>query len=136
MTLGRTRAAGGRYTSPESSSSPASIHSKYRAGRISVRIVLVTTHLRSVLSRTLVSSCDTFFRTSAHGRACTWRQSPVVRGGAVALIGTGLQWEWGKLWALLHDSTAARVGALFQLLVQDTTAQDFGLPSSAIRLRM
>ena len=38
--------------------------------------------------------------------------------------------------ALLHDSTAARVGALFQLLVQDTTAQDFGLPSSAIRLRM
>ena len=27
--------------------------------------------------------------------------------------------------ALLHDSTAARVGALFQLLVQDTTAQDF-----------
>ena len=37
---------------------------------------------------------------------------------------------------LLHDSTAARVGALFQLLVQDTTAQDFGLPSSAIRLRM
>ena len=81
MTLGRTRAAGGRYASPESSSSPASIHSKYRAGRISVRIVLVTTHLRSVLSRTLVSSCDTFFRTSAHGRACTWRQSPVVRGG-------------------------------------------------------
>ena len=38
--------------------------------------------------------------------------------------------------ALLHDSTAARVGALFQLLVQGTTAQDFGLPSSAIRLRM
>ena len=38
--------------------------------------------------------------------------------------------------ALLHDSTAARVGALFQLLVQDTTAQDFGLPSSAIRLKM
>ena len=38
--------------------------------------------------------------------------------------------------ALLHDSTAARVVALFQLLVQDTTAQDFGLPSSAIRLRM
>ena len=38
--------------------------------------------------------------------------------------------------ALLHDSTAARVGALFQLLVQDTTAQGFGLPSSAIRLRM
>ena len=38
--------------------------------------------------------------------------------------------------ALLHDSTAARVGALFQLFVQDTTAQDFGLPSSAIRLRM
>ena len=38
--------------------------------------------------------------------------------------------------ALLHDSTAARVGAFFQLLVQDTTAQDFGLPSSAIRLRM
>ena len=38
--------------------------------------------------------------------------------------------------ALLHDSTAARVGVLFQLLVQDTTAQDFGLPSSAIRLRM
>ena len=38
--------------------------------------------------------------------------------------------------ALLHDSTAARVGALLQLLVQDTTAQDFGLPSSAIRLRM
>ena len=42
---------------------------------------------------------------------------------------------WGDM-ALLHDSTAARVGALFQLLVQDTTAQDFGLPSSAIRLRM
>ena len=38
--------------------------------------------------------------------------------------------------ALLHDSTAARVGALLQLLVQDTTAQDFGLPNSAIRLRM
>ena len=38
--------------------------------------------------------------------------------------------------ALLHDSIAARVEALFQLLVQDTTAQDFGLPSSAIRLRM
>ena len=33
--------------------------------------------------------------------------------------------------ALLHDSTAARVGALFQLLVQDTTAQDFGLPRGA-----
>ena len=53
-------------------------------------------------------------------------------------------WCWYRLgglgftqtWALLHDSTAARVGALFQLLVQDTTAQDFGLPSSAIRLRM
>ena len=54
--------------------------------------------------------------------------------------------EFAQLWksnredtligALLHDSTAARVGALFQLLVQDTTAQDFGLPSSAIRLRM
>ena len=43
---------------------------------------------------------------------------------------------WGIAEALLHDSTAARVGALFQLLVQDTTAQDFGLPSSAIRLRM
>ena len=43
--------------------------------------------------------------------------------------------DTGKV-ALLHDSTAARVGALFQLLVQDTTAQDFGLPSSAIRLRM
>ena len=44
---------------------------------------------------------------------------------------------WFSLFrALLHDSTAARVGALFQLLVQDTTAQDFGLPSSAIRLRM
>ena len=42
----------------------------------------------------------------------------------------------GKYAALLHDSTAARVGAFFQLLVQDTTAQDFGLPSSAIRLRM
>ena len=41
-----------------------------------------------------------------------------------------------RVMALLHDSTAARVGALFQLLVQDTTAQDFGLPSSAIRLRM
>ena len=41
-----------------------------------------------------------------------------------------------RIAALLHDSTAARVGALFQLLVQDTTAQDFGLPSSAIRLRM
>ena len=44
-------------------------------------------------------------------------------------------WLWRGV-ALLHDSTAARVGALFQLLVQDTTAQDFGLPSSAIRLRM
>ena len=44
------------------------------------------------------------------------------------------RYAWKK--ALLHDSTAARVGALFQLLVQDTTAQDFGLPSSAIRLRM
>ena len=43
---------------------------------------------------------------------------------------------YAKWMALLHDSTAARVGALFQLLVQDTTAQDFGLPSSAIRLRM
>ena len=47
--------------------------------------------------------------------------------GATLLCGNG---------ALLHDSTAARVGALFQLLVQDTTAQDCGLPSSAIRLRM
>ena len=53
-----------------------------------------------------------------------------------------LRWRWGPMKesrctaALLHDSTAARVGALFQLLVQDTTAQDFGLPSSAIRLRM
>ena len=45
-------------------------------------------------------------------------------------------WHWPHARALLHDSTAARVGALFQLLVQDTTAQDFGLPSSAIRLRM
>ena len=44
--------------------------------------------------------------------------------------------DHGQVSALLHDSTAARVGALFQLLVQDTTAQDFGLPSSAIRLRM
>ena len=44
--------------------------------------------------------------------------------------------KFRPLGALLHDSTAARVGALFQLLVQDTTAQDFGLPSSAIRLRM
>ena len=44
--------------------------------------------------------------------------------------------DYAKREALLHDSTAARVGALFQLLVQDTTAQDFGLPSSAIRLRM
>ncbi len=44
--------------------------------------------------------------------------------------------KWYRKAALLHDSTAARVGALFQLLVQDTTAQDFGLPSSAIRLRM
>ena len=44
--------------------------------------------------------------------------------------------RFGRIVALLHDSTAARVGALFQLLVQDTTAQDFGLPSSAIRLRM
>ena len=42
----------------------------------------------------------------------------------------------GFMGALLHDSTAARVGALFQLLVQGTTAQDFGLPNSAIRLRM
>ena len=46
------------------------------------------------------------------------------------------QLDLSLLEALLHDSTAARVGALFQLLVQDTTAQDFGLPSSAIRLRM
>ena len=44
--------------------------------------------------------------------------------------------SFGPVTALLHDSTAARVGALFQLLVQDTTAQDCGLPSSAIRLRM
>ena len=53
--------------------------------------------------------------------------------------GAAHEWLWRALrgkGALLHDSTAARVGALFQLLVQDTTAQDFGLPSSAIRLRM
>ena len=61
--------------------------------------------------------------------------------------GVGVEAQWRRLriaprvrytrWAaLLHDSTAARVGALFQLLVQDTTGQDFGLPSSAIRLRM
>ena len=50
----------------------------------------------------------------------------------IALFST----RFRRLEALLHDSTAARVGALFQLLVQDTTAQDFGLPSSAIRLRM
>ena len=46
------------------------------------------------------------------------------------------KYYYGFAKALLHDSTAARVGALFQLLVQGTTAQDFGLPSSAIRLRM
>ena len=51
------------------------------------------------------------------------------------MLGRSLSDFMRKL-ALLHDSTAARVGALFQLLVQDTTAQDFGLPSSAIRLRM
>ena len=44
--------------------------------------------------------------------------------------------RYDHIQALLHDSTAARVGALFQLLVQDTTAQDCGLPSAAIRLRM
>ncbi len=48
----------------------------------------------------------------------------------------GNRLQYKRVKALLHDSTAARVGALFQLLVQDTTAQDFGLPSSAIRLRM
>ena len=52
------------------------------------------------------------------------------------LPGEAAEFEFGADEALLHDSTAARVGALFQLLVQDTTAQDFGLPSSAIRLRM
>ena len=51
-------------------------------------------------------------------------------------IAKGLGYRFSLSSALLHDSTAARVGALFQLLVQDTTAQDFGLPSSAIRLRM
>ena len=54
----------------------------------------------------------------------------------LSFAGTGRKQIYGLLEALLHDSTAARVGALFQLLVQDTTAQDFGLPSSAIRLRM
>ena len=55
----------------------------------------------------------------------------------VALLAAGVaRGELQVARALLHDSTAARVGALFQLLVQDTTAQDFGLPSSAIRLRM
>ena len=64
-------------------------------------------------------------------------------GTAIALYGFGVPYDDGNFTerlarslALLHDSTAARVGALFQLLVQDTTAQDFGLPSSAIRLRM
>ena len=51
-------------------------------------------------------------------------------------VRAGVPMELEFIVALLHDSTAARVGALFQLLVQDTTAQDFGLPSSAIRLRM
>ena len=51
-----------------------------------------------------------------------------------SLVADKHEFWWNE--ALLHDSTAARVGALFQLLVQDTTAQDFGLPSSAIRLRM
>ena len=51
--------------------------------------------------------------------------------------GLDISYESVRRWlALLHDSTTARVGALFQLLVQDTTAQDFGLPSSDIRLRM
>ena len=77
------------------------------------------------------------------------------RKGGLLSIPLVLESEWGRsadaiddfqklliaradrrVMALLHDSTAARVGALFQLLVQDTTAQDFGLPSSAIRLRM
>ena len=57
-------------------------------------------------------------------------------GAVVDQTVTNLQGKYRHLVALLHDSTAARVGALFQLLVQDTTAQDFGLPSSAIRLRM
>ena len=58
------------------------------------------------------------------------RPSPESRTGSRAWLPCSLGM------ALLHDLTAARVGALFQLLVQDTTAQDFGLPSSAIRLRM
>ncbi len=71
-----------------------------------------------------------------------------IRGGVVVVgrpfpaqrlddrLADGVAKNYRQLAALLHDSTAARVGALFQLLVQDTTAQDFGLPSSAIRLRM
>ena len=57
-------------------------------------------------------------------------------GGGQSTLAWLRQTAYAATTALLHDSTAARVGALFQLLVQDTTAQDFGLPSSAIRLRM
>ena len=61
---------------------------------------------------------------------------PVDDPGFVKQIQAGQPQALETVVALLHDSTAARVGAFFQLLVQDTTAQDFGLPSSAIRLRM
>ena len=68
------------------------------------------------------------------------KEIKVLRGHPrqVADVADALQFEhkYTSGVALLHDSTAARVGALFQLLVQGTTAQDFGLPSSAIRLRM
>ena len=68
------------------------------------------------------------------------RLGPTLRLIAEALVGRNangvLHSAFLRRLALLHDSTAARVGALFQLLVQGTTAQDFGLPSSAIRLRM
>ena len=75
-------------------------------------------------------------RTSSHNRAKRW--GPIH--DTILFYSAGPKFTWNRvlqpLEALLHDSTAARVGALFQLLVQDTTAQDFGLPSSAIRLRM
>ena len=69
--------------------------------------------------------------------AIGWSENlPVPLRLAIIPRGEIIQRIFGVVVALLHDSTAARVGALFQLLVQDTTAQDFGLPSSAIRLRM
>ena len=84
---------------------------------------------RELEIRTLVPLFDR--QSEAPERCClittaASRQRPEVRAFR----------EWVLDEALLHDSTAARVEALFQLLVQDTTAQNFGLPSSAIRLRM